>query len=203
MNKSFNGWVNVDKINLENVIDLVLTNGKIETIKSDDWVLTYVGDENYDLSILDFGCGIGRNIFDFAQKMSNWNFIGYDNQNMLNKAKEYLSVKYDKNLDKFSNLSLIDSWDLVKTKKFDCIYATLVFQHIHENDLNVYLKDIKNMTSKLIVSGRRFNDDMIDGEYKNTWEILEKNGYYPSNAEKINYNKDGDPHDHITCIYEF
>jgi hypothetical protein len=58
------------------------------------------------------------------------------------------------------------------------------------------------MTNKLVVSGRRFNDDMVDGKYKNTWQILENNGFYPVNAKKINYNVDGNPNEHITCIYD-
>jgi hypothetical protein len=58
------------------------------------------------------------------------------------------------------------------------------------------------MTHRLIVSGRRFNDDIIDGKYKNTWQILENNGFYSSNAKEINYKIDGDPEEHITCIYD-
>jgi hypothetical protein len=96
----------------------------------------------------------------------------------------------------------MSDWDQLKTMNFDCIYATIVFQHIHEKDLNLYLQDIKQMTNKLIVSGRRFNDDIIDGKYKNTWQILENNGYHPSNALDIKYFIDGDPNEHITCIYD-
>jgi hypothetical protein len=58
------------------------------------------------------------------------------------------------------------------------------------------------MTNKLIVSGRRFNDDMVYGKYKNTWQILENNGYYPSNKDDIKYSTDGDPEEHILCIYD-
>ena len=77
-----------------------------------------------------------------------------------------------------------------------------MFQHIHEEDLNVYLNDIKSMTNRLIVSGRRFNDDSVDGKYKNTWQILENNGYHPSNADVIKYSIEGDPEEHITCVYD-
>jgi len=40
------------------------------------------------------------------------------------------------------------------------------------------------MTKKLLVSGRRNNDD----NHKNTWKILENNGLYPTNE---NYKADG------------
>lgn len=201
MNNTFNGWFYVDQYNLNKVVDLVLTNGTPETIQSDMWLIPFIGDENKSLSVLDFGCGVGRNIFDFSHKFQNWKFYGYDNPNMINKANEYSNIKFGKNIKQYSNLELLSDWDTLKTIKFDCIYATLVFQHIHENDLNNYLQDIKRMTDKLIVSGRRFNDDMINGKYKNTWQILENNGFYPTNDKQINYAIDGDPNEHITCVY--
>jgi SAM-dependent methyltransferase len=201
MNNSFNGWLYVDTYNLNKVVDLVLTNGTCETIKSDTWLTPMIGDRNNNLSILDFGCGVGRNIFEFSQILPKWKFCGYDNPNMINKANEYSTVRFNKNINQYPNIELISDWDILKSMKFDCIYATLVFQHIHETHLNNYLKDIKQMTRKLIVSGRRFNDDMIDGKYKNTWQILENNGYYPSNVSAINYSIEGDPEEHITCVY--
>jgi len=202
MNNSFNGWFYVDQYNLNKVVDLVLTNGTAETIKSDMWLTPFIGDESTPLSILDFGCGVGRNIFDFSHNFPNWKFYGYDNPNMINKANEYSNIRFGKNIQQYSNLELFSDWDKLKTIKFDCIYATIVFQHIHEKDLNNYLQDIKQMTHKLIVSGRRFNDDMIDGKYKNTWQILENNEFHPTNAKEINYKIDGDPEQHITCIYD-
>jgi hypothetical protein len=120
----------------------------------------------------------------------------------MNKANEYSKIRFSKQICDYPNLELISDWDILKTIKFDCIYATIVFQHIHENDLNLYLRDIKKMTSRLIVSGRRFNDDIVDGKHKNTWQILENNEFYPLNAKEINYNVDGDPNEHITCIYD-
>jgi SAM-dependent methyltransferase len=202
MNNSFNGWFHVDAFDLEKVVDLVLTNGTSESIQSDDWLLSHIGNESNKLSILDFGCGIGRNIFNFSQQRPNWEFFGYDNINMISKAKEYVNIKFNKSAESFENIKFFNDWDLLKVKKFDCVYATIVFQHIYEKDLNIYLQDIKKMTNKLIVSGRRFNDDFIDDQHKNTWQILENNGFYPSNANEINYNVIGDPNEHITCVYD-
>lgn len=202
MENSFNQWNSVNKISLESVVDLVLTNGTPKTINSDMWLTPMIGNKNESLSILDFGCGVGRNIFDFSIKFPKWQFYGYDNINMLQKADEYSINRFKKSYNSYSNLKFVSNWDDVKKNQFDCIYATIVFQHIHEIDLKVYLKDIRTITKRLIVSGRRFNDDMINGKYKNTWEILENNGYYPTNAKDINYSIDGDPNDHITCIYD-
>jgi len=203
MKNTFNGWSHIEQFNLNKAIDLVLTNGTSDTIKSDMWITPIIGDKSEALSVLDFGCGVGRNIFDFSQNFPNWKFYGYDNPHMLDKANEYSKLKFNKTIYDYSNIELISNWEQLKTRKFDCIYATIVFQHIHENDLNLYIQDIKRMTNKLIVSGRRFNDDMIGDVYKNTWQILENNGYYPSNASDIKYSVEGDPEEHITCIYDF
>ena len=202
MKNTFNGWSHIEQFNLNKVIDLVLTNGTSETINSDMWLTSMIGDKSESLSVLDFGCGVGRNIFDFSQDFQNWKFYGYDNPHMLDKANEYSKLKFNKTIYDYSNIELISNWEQLKKIKFDCIYATIVFQHIHENDLNLYLQDIKQMTHRLIVSGRRFNDDIIDGKYKNTWQILENNGFYPSNAKEINYKIDGAPEEHIICIYD-
>jgi SAM-dependent methyltransferase len=202
MTKTFNSWNDVKKLKLDDVVDLVLTNGTTETIKSDMWLTPLIGDESKSLSILDFGCGVGRNIFDFSQNFPNWKFYGYDNPHMLDKANEYTKLKFNKTIYDYSNIELISNWEQLKKIKFDCIYATIVFQHIYENDLNLYLQDIKRMTNKLIVSGRRFNDDMVDDRYKNTWEIFENNGYYPSNINDIKYSIDGDLEEHTMCIYD-
>ena len=202
MIKTFNSWNDVKKLSLDDVVNLVLTNGTAETINSDMWLTPLIGDESKSLSILDFGCGVGRNIFDFSRNFPNWKFYGYDNPHMLDKANEYSKLKFNKTIYDYSNIELIRNWEQLKKIKFDCIYATLVFQHIHENDLNLYLQDIKRMTNKLIVSGRRFNDDMVDDKYKNTWEIFENNGYYPSNINDIKYSIEGDLEEHTLCIYD-
>lgn len=202
MKKTFNDWLKIENLDLNSVVNLVLTNGTYDNINADMWLTPLIGDKNKNLQILDFGFGIGRNIFDFSLNFRNWKFFGYDNPNMIDKAKEYSNVRFGKTICEYSNLEIISDWDLLKTKKFDCIYATIVFQHIHEKDLNLYLTDIKSMTNRLIVSGRRFNDDVVDGKYKNTWQILENNGYYPSNANDIKYSIDGDPDEHITCVYD-
>lgn len=202
MKNTFNGWSEISDFKLDKVVDLVLTNGNAKTIESDMWLTQFIGNKNENLKILDFGCGVGRNIFDFSINFPNWNFYAYDNINMLEKSKEYSRIRFNRFIEEYENVIFTSDWELIKTKKFDCIYATIVFQHIYENDLNIYLQDIKKMTNKLIVSGRRFNDDTLDGNYKNTWQILENNGFYPINAKEINYSADGDPNEHITCIYD-
>ena len=91
----------------------------------------------------------------------------------------------------------------MKEEKFDVIFCGLVLQHIYEDALGVYLKDFKNMTKKMIVMGRRFNDDP---KGRSTWTILGENGWVPSKflsgLTQIPYTPDGNPEDHNIAIYD-
>jgi 2-polyprenyl-3-methyl-5-hydroxy-6-metoxy-1,4-benzoquinol methylase len=200
--KSFNGWQNVDKFTLHEVVNLVLTNGVPETIPFDSWLLEHMGDENLNKNVLDFGCGVGRNIIPLSIERKNWNFIGYDNINMLKKLEEYSLFRFHKNIDEYTNIKFFSDWEYLKTKKFDIVYCTLVLQHIYEPQLSVYINDFKKMTNFLIVYGRRFNDE----HQKSTWKILEENGLIPykfyQGNEEIEYNSEGNLHDHSLAIYQ-
>jgi 2-polyprenyl-3-methyl-5-hydroxy-6-metoxy-1,4-benzoquinol methylase len=201
MKNSFNGWDKVSSFDLNKVVDLVLTNGTVDTIIPDMWLLDYIGNKEEQLRILDFGSGVGRNIFQFTVSRPNWTFVGYDNDNMINKSIEY--IRYKSNTENQQCIEFQSNWETLKTQKFDCIYATIVFQHIYELDLSIYLQDIKKMTNRMVVSGRRFNDDMEDGIYKNTWKILENNGFYPCDSINVEYDSQGDMNEHMTCIYKW
>jgi len=128
MINSFKNWLHVDHFSLDQVVDLVVTNSIIQTITPDFFIAESIGKPTDSLNILDFGCGVGRNIFAFSDK---WNICGYDSPNMLIKAQEYCKVKFNK---EFKNITLTSNWDELKINKFDCIYATLVF--------SIYLKRI-------------------------------------------------------------
>ncbi len=203
MKESFNNWKNVNNLELNKVIDLVLTNGTLDTIYPDKHIFNLFENTDKLLKVLDFGCGICRNAGYLATKYPKWTVVGYDNENMLNHATGFCKQKYNFDICDQYNLLLTSDWDCLKSQKFDVIFAVLVFQHIHEKDIEIYLKDIAQMTKKLIVSGRQFNDDMVDGNYKNTWQIVENCGLYPTNVNLSDYKTSGGPHEHITCIYDF
>lgn len=200
MKDTYNGWSNIKWCPFEKVVDLVLTNGDPDNLNSDYWILDIIKNNvaGENLNILDFGVGIGRNIFNFSKKHPNWSFTGYDNEHMLKFTEQYCVRKFNHDISNFSNVRLESNWDVIVENKYDCIYSTIVLQHIYEDALNVYLNTFKKITNFLIVAGRRLNDD----NNKNTWEILEKNGLHPINSEEIGYSVDGDPHEHITCVYD-
>lgn len=203
MNNKFNGWYNVNEYKLDKVIDLVITNSTVDTVNPDTHLFHLLGNSNDSLKVLDFGCGVCRNTGYLSMKYPNWNVYGYDNENMLKHAADFCLQKYKLNVEEQSNLKLTSDWDLIKTQQFDVIFALLVFQHIYEKDIKQYLQDISKITKKLIVFGRRFNDDMINEKYKNTWQIFENSGLYPSNANEVSYNTHGDLEEHTLCIYDF
>tara|TARA_B100002019_G_scaffold293521_1_gene321900 strand:+ start:10353 stop:11000 length:648 start_codon:yes stop_codon:yes gene_type:complete len=212
LNESFADWQNnIPKINLNTTIDYVLTGKNINSIEPSKELLNYIHKETEgdNLNILDFGCGVCRNVIFLSESLPKSNIYGYDNDPMLDRGRELTITKYNKNLDNIPNVHLSSNWNWVKQQKFDLIYATLVFQHIPEPILTQYLTDIKSMTNTLLVAGRRFNDEinanLINNDYpynqKNTWQILENNGLKPYFCNK-EYSVDGDPHGDFLCLYK-
>lgn len=206
MRSNFNGWDRVTELPLDSVMNMILINHTVASANSDDWISSYI--ETYGSpTVLDFGCGIGRNSFALADRTPKMNVIAYDNPAMIQHAEKYCQLKFKKSINEFSNLTLTSDWNFVKSLKIDYTIAILVFQHIKELELIEYLKDIKKISKKLIISGRRFNDDiMANGKHKNTWEIVEGAGLYPVDCNRIDnksYNAyDGGPDEHFVCMYD-
>lgn len=200
MKDTFNSWANVGDYNLDIVSDLIVTGKPAKKAFPDKWLMKYIGDPIYSLKIMDFGCGMGRNTFHIGITNPHWSVIGYDNEGMLSKVPEYYSIHYTQSPPK--NVKFESDWESLKNNKFDVIFCCLVLQHIYEDALIKYLSDFKKMTSKLIVTGRRFNDGPGNGS---TWKILEDNGFVPTvflNGDRtITYMPEGEAEDHNTAIY--
>lgn len=196
----------VQSMELDKLADYISTGKTAETMHPDvNHFQLFLGNKDKSLRILDFGCGIGRNSFELSINNPNWEIVGYDNENMIERSNEYKLLKYS-NMP-FLNLSFETNWDMLKLQHFDCIFANLVFQHIDEVVLRKYLVDIKSMSNKLLVHGRLRNDD----NSKSTWEILEKEGYFPATTFSINgtggieyinyYNKADNDEVHCANLY--
>ena len=96
--------------------------------------------------VLDFGCGVGRN--SKALSDSYVKVIAYDLPNMI-------GLVPDEN--KASNITYSSDWDKIKGIPFDTVLASLVFQHIHDDELNQYLSELN--TNKLVLHSRTWMDD--------------------------------------------
>ena len=91
---------------------------------------------------------------------------------MLSHLRSYSSMILGVEFNEFNNISISHSWNEIKSKYYDIIFANLVFQHVEVSTLEEYLEDIKQITNKLVVSGRSVND--FNG---NVWRIMLENGY--------------------------
>lgn len=200
MKDTFHGWATVGEMKIDRVADLIVTGRKANEAVPDEWIFPYIGDPSESLTVLDFGCGFGRNSFGLARQ-SNWTVVGYDNEAMLGRVKEFSSINYDGRIPK--NLWFLSDWEQVKLHRVDRIFCSLVLQHIYEDALRTYIKDFKRMTTRLVVVGRRSNDEAL----RSTWTILEEQGLVPrefySGPQKIDYVPEGAPEDHNMAIYTF
>ena len=100
-------------------------------------------------SVLDFGCGVGRNMKGLKENFSS--VTGYDFPNMV----KMCSVD-----------GATSDWNKVISKKYDVVLASLVFQHIHPDDLKEYMKDIVNITDKIVLHSRTWFDFTEDNVEK-------------------------------------
>ena len=177
MKETFRGaWGKIEEFDLTKVTDLIVTGRTPEEAKPDEWLYDWFKeDADKPLTIMDFGCGMGRNAFGLATHFKNWSVIGYDSEGMISKSKEYCDLHYKGVYP--SNLQFCPDWEELKQVKFDKIICMLVLQHIFEDDLVKYAQDFKGMTKFMLVAGRRFNDGP---KRRSTWTILQEQGLTPS-----------------------
>ena len=201
MKDTFHGWSDMGEYKLDTVVDYILTGRTAVEAKPDEWLIQNIGPQDQPLKLLDFGCGVGRNTFGAAIHRPQWWVVGYDNEGMLSKKNEFFSVHYNPPLP--CNVVFSSDWEKIKLQQFDVIFCTLVLQHIYEDALVVYLKDFKNMAKKLIVSGRRINDDP---KSRSTWTILQENRWIPTvflqHETPILFAPEGAAEEHNAAIYD-
>lgn len=150
--------------------DAILTGytGEFEDMPVYDSVLDLVGS---GIKALDFGCGVGRNTR--AMSKSFQSVVGYDLPNMINLIPPQ---------NKLNNIKYTADWVQIKKLKFDVVLASLVFQHIEEKELDSYVKDISEITNRLVMHSRTW----IDHTESEVLPIIEK--YFT--IDFISYQKD-------------
>lgn len=200
--KNFTGWIDIAKLNINETARYISTDMDMEHFQGDSWHYNKIFKfDTESACILDFGCGIGRNTYEISKEFPKYNVVGYDSKEMIAHTEEYRHIKYgDK---QFSLVEFNDNWDDIKMRKFDCIYCSLVLQHINSKELIEYVLDFKQMTHFLYVNGRRFNDEL---PHRSTWAILEEQGLIPykfcNESYEIPYLAEGDPNDSFNAYYK-
>lgn len=118
-----------------------------------------IGDKNKKLKVLDFGCGIGRNLVGMVRYSPAWEVYGYDNTAMLARAEIYLKENLR---DKERNqIILFNEWYSGETvAKYDCIFCCLVLQHLPAALLTQRLAEFAELSDWLVVLGRQTLDDL-------------------------------------------
>jgi 2-polyprenyl-3-methyl-5-hydroxy-6-metoxy-1,4-benzoquinol methylase len=194
---NFNNWIDVATKDLDAVASAIVTGKTVSMLASDSVLLSHCGSKDQPIHLLDFGCGIGRNTYAAASFSSQWNVVGYDSAAMISRVSDFAAERGWKHPE---NLRFTSNWRSLTEQKFDVVLASLVFQHIYETDLRTYLEDLKQMTKKVVINGRRFNDD----NGKNTWAIMDSCGLRPVKILHPDpFTIDGPPDEHRAGIFEF
>ena len=123
-------------------------------------------------SVLDFGCGAGRNLKYLVNHYDQ--VYGYDYPNMLKfVSRETLEHK---------NLFLLDDLDKVLICNYDEVLFSLVLQHIHPDEIRSILRELTLHSRKFIIHSRTW----VDFTQEDIMPILEE--FFTVNM--IEYNKD-------------
>ena len=119
-------------------------------------------------SILDIGCGNGRDTFFFIKYFSNT--VGID--------KSIIAIKYNKLKFKnnFFHIDICKKNNFFFTEKFDNIYARFFLHAISEKDQEIFFSNIKKLSKK---------NTMIFLEFRTTKDPMFKIGKKISKYERI------------------
>jgi SAM-dependent methyltransferase len=132
-------------------------------------------------SILDFGCGAGRNL---KYLINQYEVVyGYDYPNMLKFIPDETRAA--------KNLILLDNLDKVLLRNYDEVLCSLVLQHIHPDELQEILGELSLHSRRFIIHSRTW----VDFTEEEIMPILEK--YFK--VDTIEYQKDpnSDENDHF------
>lgn len=102
--------------------------------------IAHLGDPASAVRILDYGCGLGRNLRSMS---ANWLVTGYDSPPMIARAAKFVPP--------MPRLTLTSDWEAVSRQRFDAVLATLVFQHMLLTDLRPVLRSLLQMSPRLVI----------------------------------------------------
>lgn len=168
-------WAEIAKLPNTQVREYILTNHESQGWEAStvpllnlikDWVKL-----DLNSSILDYGCGLGRNLIPLAA--AGYHVHGFDTEAMIQAATPIVnSNKY--------KICLYDDFQSIQHKAdtstpFDMILVSLVAQHMHPDDIREAFSQFSKMSNKLLVTGRDWNDFVPrDQRPLATWELIDE-----------------------------
>jgi 2-polyprenyl-3-methyl-5-hydroxy-6-metoxy-1,4-benzoquinol methylase len=105
-------------------------------------------------SVLDFGCGLGRN-FSYLKRTAR-SVAGFDLPPMIEQCRRHASEEVD---------FLSSDWEDVRSRPFDLIFASLVLQHVEPDPLRTFLADFSRMAPVVYLLTRTrtdFDENLLD-----------------------------------------
>lgn len=118
--------------------------------------------------ILDFGCGIGRNLS--ALSVGRDKVHGFDFPSMITQAAQNESIIGN------IKVALYTDWDFVKQQQYDAIHICLVLQHMHPDEINEKMADFAGMTDTIFLHSRAYIDHgggLVKDFFAPFWKVEE------------------------------
>ena len=135
---------------------------QICTLPNDSWNVDVNSMVKYNFGIkwidtvLDFGCGVGRLIKTIWAEHPTATIYGYDNDNMIRLAREYLGEELHSRVN-WLHMPI----DNIKGRQYDLILTSLVLQHLDHETLKTVINTFHEVLlqhGKLFIISRASND---------------------------------------------
>lgn len=147
--------------------------------------------------ILDFGAGLGRNVPKLLALDPDVVVTLYDSPEMIARARGKLSTRIADQLDR---VRFADDFGQVDgDEPFDLIFCALVCQHITPPALLYFAERFRDLSPRLLVSGRRWND--AGGRWSSTWEVIARAGWRVIRCDDA-FALDQAPESHHRVLFE-
>lgn len=140
-------WKNANKSNASKLI--TTADVDIEEMIPNKDLMNWIDVEDRG-TVIDFGCGVGRNTFYLADICNKVH--GFDFPNMLTMLKDRPMYT------EYSNIGLYDDWKVLSEKDYDTVFCCISLQHFCSKDVLFYTKEFTRKAKSLYVHGRDFND---------------------------------------------
>lgn len=170
---------------------LILTESDGESFPAQKELFKLIGKSNERLRVLDYGCGLGRNIIGMVTRSPYWKVTGADVLPMVKRAQAFLKDSLPKDDHKRVTVQEVNA-DLFE-QSFDAILMCFVLQHIAKAEAQDILVRLQAVAPLLVLYGRRWMDDGTPDAFV----LLRDSGWI---IERTGWSEGGEREDHFVAI---